>query len=80
MRVSYSMILEIKILFHIPKAKTTSYGIETVQYIGQKLWQMQPPNVREFPSLKAFKKELRSCTIKCDCRLCKKFISRVCFI
>ena len=63
-----------------PKARTTSHGIETVQYIGQELWQMLLPNVREPSSLKAFKKELRSCTIKCDCRLCKTFISRVGFI
>ena len=64
----------------IPKVVRTSYGIETVQFIGQKLWQMLLPNVRESPSLKAFKKELRSCTIKCDCRLCKTFISRLGFI
>ena len=28
----------------IPKIKTTSNGIETVQYMGQKLRQMLPPN------------------------------------
>ena len=64
----------------IPKVVTRSYGIETVQFIGQKLWQMLPPNVRGSPSLKAFRKELRSCTIKCDCRLCKTFICRLDFI
>ena len=39
----------------IPKIRTTSYGIETVQYMGQKLWQMLPPSVRESPSLMVFK-------------------------
>ena len=63
----------------IPKVKT-SYGTETVQFISQKLWQMLPLNVRESPSLISFKKELRSCLIKCDCRLCKTFISRLGFI
>ena len=40
----------------IPKVVTTSYNIETVQFIGQKLWQILLPNVTESPSLKAFKK------------------------
>ena len=69
----------------IPEVRTTSYGIETVQFFGQKLWQMLPPNVRESLSLIALKKEWRekiliSCTIKCDCSLCKTFISRFGFI
>ena len=59
----------------IPNAKTTSYGIETVRYLGQKLWQTLPHSVREPQSLTAFEKELRTCTIECDCRLCKTFIS-----
>ena len=57
--------------FDVPKIRITPNGIETVQFIGQKLWQMLLPYVRESPSLIAFKKESRSCTIKCDCRLCK---------
>ena len=64
----------------IPNAKTTSYGIETVRYLGQKLWQTIPHSVRESQSLTAFKKELRTCTIECDCRLCKTFISGLGFI
>ena len=64
----------------IPNAKTTSYGIETVRYLGQKLWQTLPHNVRESQSLTAFKKELRTCAIECDCRLCKTFIPGLGFI
>ena len=60
----------------IPNVRITSYGTEKVQFIGQKLGLMLPPIVRESQSLIAFKKELRSCTIQCDCRLCKTFISR----
>ena len=36
----------------IPKARTTSYGIETVGYLGQKLWQTLPHSIRESQSLK----------------------------
>ena len=55
----------------IPNARTTSYGIETVRYLGKKLWRTLPRSIRESQSLKAFKKKLRKYTIKCDCRCVK---------
>ena len=64
----------------IPKARTTSYGIETVGYLGQKLWQTLPHRIRESQSLATFKKELRAHPIECDCRLCKIFIAGLGFI
>ena len=64
----------------IPNANTTSYGIETVRYLGQKLWQTLPRSIRESQSLTVFKKELRTHTIECDCRLFKIFISGSGFI
>ena len=44
----------------IPNAKTTSYGIETVRYLDQKLWKTLPHSVRESQSLTAFKKRIKS--------------------
>ena len=64
----------------IPNARTTFYGIETGRYLGQKLWQTLPRSIREPQSLTAFKKELRTCKIDCECRFCKKFISDLGFI
>ena len=49
--------LTIKNTFNIPKIRTTSYGIDTVEYLGQKPWLMLPPNVRESASLIACKKD-----------------------
>ena len=74
----YNMTCEIRILlaFLMPR----HYGIETVRYLGQKLWQTLPHSVRESQSLTTFKKELRAYTIECDCRLCKTFISGLGFI
>ena len=40
----------------IPNAKTSSYSIETVRYLGQNLWHTLPHSVRETQSLTAFKK------------------------
>ena len=64
----------------IPKARTTSYGIETVRYLGQKLWQTLPHSIRESQSLATFKKELRAHPIECDCKLFKIFIAGLGFI
>ena len=51
----------------IPNARTISYGIETVRYFGQKLRQILPHSIRESQALEAFKKELSTYTIECDC-------------
>ena len=44
----------------ILNAKTTSYGIETVRHLGQKLWETLPRRVKESQSRIAFKKRLRT--------------------
>ena len=49
-----------KNILGIPNAKTTSYGIETVRYLGQKLWQTLLRSVRESQSLTAFKKRIKN--------------------
>ena len=64
----------------IPKARTTSYGIETVRYLGQRLWQTLPHSIKESQPLARFKNELRAHPIECDCRLCKMFIAWLGFI
>ena len=28
---------------HLPKARTTSFGVESIAYLGKKLWQTLPP-------------------------------------
>ena len=55
----YNMTCEMNTL-GIPNAKTTSYGEETVRYLGQKLWQSLPHSVRESQSLTTFKKRIKN--------------------
>ena len=31
----------------LPKAKTTLHGIDTVRYIGKKLWKVLPTEIKE---------------------------------
>ena len=54
----------------LPKAKTTLYGIDTVRYVGKKLWQVLPTEIKESQSLEIFKKKfnyLKSLIAAVDC-------------
>ena len=42
----------------LPKAKTTLYGIDTVRYIGKKLRQVLPTEIKESKSLEVFKQKI----------------------
>ena len=42
----------------LPKAKTALYGIDTVRYIGKKLWQVLPAKIKESQSLEIFKQKV----------------------
>ena len=65
----------------LPKAKTTLYGIDTVRYIGKKLWQVLPTEIKESISLEVFKQKIKLIkSFDCSCRLCKNFVPSLGFI
>ena len=76
----YNMTCKIRILLAFQMPGQLLMAVETVRYLAQKLWQTLPHRIRESQSLTAFKKELRTHTIECDCRLCKIFIPSLGFI
>ena len=41
--------------FVLPKARTNLYGIDTVRFVGQKLWQTLPKEIKESQTLEIFK-------------------------
>ena len=43
----------------LPKARTNLYGIDTVGFVGQKLWQSVPKEIKESQSLTIFKEILK---------------------
>ena len=59
----------------VPRANTTAHGIETIRYIGSRLWQTLSSEIRESRTLEIFKGLIKTWTTdKCSCRLCKNFI------
>ena len=56
--------------------KTTKFGIETLRYLGPKIWNMVPDNIKSAGSITIFKSKLKKWEpIGCPCRLCATFIS-----
>ena len=39
----------------LPKVRTTSFGVESIAYLGNKLWQHLPQEMKQFNSLHIFK-------------------------
>ena len=64
----------------LPKVRTTSFGVESIAYLGNTLWQKLPQEIQT-SSLPVFKKQIRCWNSgKCNCRLCKVYISEVGFL
>ena len=61
--------------------RTTCYGIESINHLGPKIWNLVPQNLKDCDSLNKFKKLIKSWTPeKCPCKLCKQYIANIGFI
>ena len=65
----------------LPKVRTTSFGIETIAYLGNRLWQLLPQEIKQSNTLPIFKKRIKCWKGgECNCRLCKRYIPQVGFL
>jgi len=58
----------------LPKARTNLYGIDTVRFVGKKLWQTLPKEIKKSQTLETFKRNIKAITLDCRCKLCKSSI------
>ena len=58
----------------LPKVRTTAYGVETVRFLGQRLWEKLPDALKNAKCLESFKREIKSTELQCNCRLRKVYI------
>ena len=64
--------------FRSRKIKTTLYGSESLSYLGPKIWELVPLDVRNSNTLQKFKNKIRSwIPSECPCRLCKVYIKHI---
>ena len=65
----------------VPKVRTTSFGVESIAYLGNKPWQILSQEIKQSNSLPIFKKQIKCWNGgKCSCRLCKAYIPKVGFL
>ena len=61
--------------------ETTHHGIQSVKFIGPKIWAMIPQNIKTCKSLHEFKKLIEVWKPKAyPCRMCKKYVANIGFI
>ena len=58
----------------LPKAKTTCLRIDAVRFMGKKVWETLPAELKNSDSLQVFKRVIKAHKCHaCNCRLCKVF-------
>ena len=63
----------------LPRARANLYGID--RFVGQKLWQTLPREIKDSQSLDIFKRNIETIrTFDCSCKLCKNFITNSGFL
>ena len=70
-----------KLYYRPQKSNTSSFGLESFRWLGPKIWELIPDNVKHAKSLGAFKNALKKLNIdNCPCKLCKDYIHGVGYI
>ena len=58
----------------LPKARTNLYGIDTIRFFVQRLWQTLPKEIKESQTLEIFKRNIKAIPFDYSCKPCKSFI------
>ena len=61
--------------FKLPRPNTVHNGLESVKYLGPKIWSILPQELQQAKTLSSFKEGIKNWKpIKCPCQLCKTFV------
>ena len=67
--------------FYRPKINSVYNGTESVSFLGPKIWDLVPNELKDIGNLAPFKKAIKKWSPeKCPCRLCKDYSRNVAFI
>ena len=68
-------------IFVTHNVRTEHYGKETLSYLGPKIWNIIPNEIKSSATLTVFKQKIRRWKAdKCPCKLCKTYVDGVGFI
>ena len=63
------------------KPKTVAYGLDTISYKCQEVWNSIPAEITSSPNINIFKANIKNLSaISCSCRICNPFIGQVGYI
>ena len=67
--------------FAVPIVKSVHKGLESLSYLGPKIWELLPLEIKETETFSQFKAKIKKWNPKnCPCRLCKIYLQNVGFI
>ena len=67
--------------FKSRNVRTVRYGIETASFVGPRIWNSIPLEIKESTSLQIFKSKIKSWTPKnCPCKLCKNYFQHLVYL
>ena len=67
--------------FHILFVRTVFSGTESIKFLGPKIWELMPDEIKELESLWKFKRAIKLCKLTCClCRLCKQYFYGIGFL
>ena len=67
--------------FAVPMVKSVHKGLESLTYLGLKIWELLPFEIKETKTFSQFKAKIKKWNPEnCPCRLCKIFLQNVEFI
>ena len=61
--------------FTLPFLRIVNYGIKSIRYLGPKIWENVPANIKEVNTIERFKSGITKWKPEpCPCRLCKMYL------
>ena len=64
--------------FTLPIVRTVNYGIESIRYLGPKIRESFPANIKEVDTIERFKSGIKKWKPEsCPCRLCKTYLHQI---
>ena len=68
-------------IFQSRRIRTQSYGLNSLAYLGPKIWQLVPEEIKRSVSLNDFKSKIKTWkTDRCPCKLCKRYVPNLGYI
>ena len=63
------------------KIHSFRYGIETASFVGARVWNRLPSDLKQCKSLELFKSKIKNWILEnCSCKLCKTYLQRISYV